>query len=147
MSRGPGAIELAIEAAFKASPSTLFSVYDLVLLAYADKYQPDDDHGSRKDWEVSKAHRFSVIRAANKVAKRIWWEQHRSGRSGYLVYRSMLHNEHLKPGSQEWREIEIHKADHDERHEEAEAMRNKLDAQDKGYMTPMISKAKAHPGK
>ncbi|MFJ7441277.1 hypothetical protein ACIQW5_26945 [Methylorubrum thiocyanatum] len=61
MSRGPGRIERAIEAAFLGSPSATFSVADLGPIAYPGLNQ------------VEKRHRVAILRAADKVARRLWW--------------------------------------------------------------------------
>jgi hypothetical protein len=63
MSRGPGRIERAIEETFTANPSETFTVDELVATAY-----PGTD-------EIEKKHRVAVIRAADKVAARLWWEK------------------------------------------------------------------------
>jgi hypothetical protein len=61
MSRGPGWIERAIAAYFEAKPSSTFSTDELVRLIY------------RVD-KPKKAQRVAVLRAADKVIKRMpWW--------------------------------------------------------------------------
>lgn len=75
MSRGPGAIEHAIEAAFLGNPSGTFTVEDLARHAY-----PGLDR-------VDKKHRVSIIRAADKVAIRCGWCGWKADRSRHhLVY-------------------------------------------------------------
>lgn len=66
MSKGPGRIERAVEAAFKANPDGYFSGDDLAKLAYQDV-------GYLKP---KRSRRVSVLRAAHKVAKRLHWVSH-----------------------------------------------------------------------
>lgn len=58
MSRGPGRIERAIEAAFTANPDLAFTVPDLAALAFPGLNQ------------LEKKHRVSVLRAAYKALPR-----------------------------------------------------------------------------
>ncbi len=75
MSRGPGAIERAIEAAFLSSPSSIFLTADLVRVAYPGVSR------------IEKKHRVAVLRAADKVAARVHWQGLRCSRpSGSIVY-------------------------------------------------------------
>jgi hypothetical protein len=71
MGRGPGKVERMIEAAFLGSPDQTFSTDELVALVFpTGSYSP------------SKAQRVSVLRAADKVAKRLGnWEKRQCGRS------------------------------------------------------------------
>ena len=59
MSRGPGRIERAIEAAFTAEPSRAFPVETLALVAFPGVNR------------LEKKHRIAVLRAAHKVAERL----------------------------------------------------------------------------
>ena len=71
MSRGPGKIEQAIEAAFKAEPDNAFTVQDLCERAYP---------GINK---IERKHRVSVIRAATALADRLeYWTWFKSGCPG-----------------------------------------------------------------
>lgn len=75
MSRGPGAIERAIETTFKQNPSGTFTVEELARIAY-----PGLDR-------VEKKHRVAVSRAANRAAARCQWRCWRSDRPGrHFVY-------------------------------------------------------------
>ena len=79
MSRGLGKIEKAIEAAFTAYPSATFSVLDLGPIAY-----PGLD-------SMEKKHRAAIIRAADKVAERLWWWKCINERpGGHVIYCNRL---------------------------------------------------------
>lgn len=79
MSRGPGKIERAIEAAFSAMPSATFSVAELGPIAYPGLNR------------VEKRHRVAILRAADKVAARLWWKGLTSERpGGSIVYCNLL---------------------------------------------------------
>jgi len=79
MSRGPGKIERAIEAAFTAQPSATFTVYELGPIAYPGL------NG------MEKRHQVSIRRAVEKVASRLWWVGLKSERpGGQLVYCNTL---------------------------------------------------------
>jgi hypothetical protein len=60
MSKGPGRIERAIETAFRANPDGYFSVGDIAALAYPGEY-------------INRAKREAALRAAQKVAGRLYW--------------------------------------------------------------------------
>ena len=76
MSKGPGKIERAIADAFARQPSATFSVEDLGPICYPGLNQ------------VEKKHRVAIIRAADKVAARMWWG--RTYSSGVpCVYRNL----------------------------------------------------------
>src|SRR5262245_43296023 len=76
MSKGPGRIERAIEAAFKADPDNAFPVEDLC------------DVGFPGVGRAEKKQRVSVIRAAKQVAKRAGNLDHMTGENlgGTLVF-------------------------------------------------------------
>lgn len=79
MSRGPGRVERAIEAAFRENPATTFSAAELCLIAYPGINRPE------------KRHRVSVIRAADKVASRLHWRyRHAERPGGENVYFNLL---------------------------------------------------------
>jgi hypothetical protein len=79
MSRGPGRIERAIEAAFVARPGDYFTVAALTIIAYPGLNEPQ------------KKHRVLIIRAADKVAARLWWKGEASERlGGQIVYYNLL---------------------------------------------------------
>ncbi|MCJ2093149.1 hypothetical protein MKK67_11665 [Methylobacterium sp. J-072] len=79
MSRGPGKVERAIEAAFLASPDATFSVADLGPIAYPGLNR------------VEKRHRVAIIRAADRVAARHWWAKLISERpGGQIIYCNTL---------------------------------------------------------
>lgn len=79
MSKGPGKIQRAIEAAFTAQPSATFTVYELGPIAYPGLN------------DMAKRHQGSIRRAAEKVASRLWWVGLRSERpGGLLVYCNTL---------------------------------------------------------
>lgn len=79
MSRGPGRIERAIEGAFTASPDASFSVADLGPVAYPGLNR------------VEKRHRVAILRAADKVAARLWWAKLVSERpGGHIIYCNTL---------------------------------------------------------
>ena len=79
MSRGPGHIERAIAAAFTAMPSAVFTVADLGPISYSGLNR------------VEKRHRVAIIRAADKVASRLWWAKLISERpGGQVVYCNTL---------------------------------------------------------
>ena len=75
MSRGPGRIERMIEALFTSAPSRTFSTDELVAAVY------------RGVNRIEKKHRVGVLRAADKVGKRLghWekWQCERWGLGGY----------------------------------------------------------------
>jgi hypothetical protein len=81
MSRGPGRIEQAIEATFTRFPDQTFSTAELGLIVY-----PGIDR-------LEKKHRVSIVRAADKVAKRIAWSARRArapaGAGGVVYYNLM----------------------------------------------------------
>ncbi len=155
MSRGPGVIERAVEAAFASNPSGTFTVEELAVLAYPGLNR------------VEKKHRVAVIRAADKVATRCGWQ-------GWKVYRPTHprlylnpydlrsyaigrmradfldgvksvseiereldtpapsdHRSHwrlIQPGEAWWQHVEINKASRDGRSDDADAMRAALGA-------------------
>jgi hypothetical protein len=79
MSRGPGKIERAIEAAFLKEPSRTFSTQELIPIAYPGRKA------------VEKKHRVAVLRAANKIARLLWWRGRRSERpGGEVVFSNLL---------------------------------------------------------
>lgn len=79
MSRGPGRVERAIEAAFVASPDAAFSVAELGPVAYSGLNR------------VEKRHRVAIIRAADRVASRLWWAKLISERpGGEIIYCNTL---------------------------------------------------------
>jgi hypothetical protein len=79
VSRGPGKIERAIEAAFLEAPDATFSVADLGPVAYPGLNR------------VEKRHRVAILRAADKVAARLWWKGLKSERpGGAIVYCNLL---------------------------------------------------------
>ena len=79
MSRGPGRVERAIEGAFTASPDTAFSVAELGPVAYPGLNR------------VEKRHRVAIIRAADRVASRLWWAKLISERpGGEIIYCNTL---------------------------------------------------------
>jgi len=80
MSRGPGRIERIITAALTANPSAIFTVPDLVALAY-----PDAPEIMRLRWRYrgsyvleqrafEKRHRSAILRAAKKAVPRAGWD-------------------------------------------------------------------------
>ncbi|MGU3536816.1 hypothetical protein [Methylobacterium sp. A54F] len=72
-------MERAIEAAFIAQPSATFSIADLGPIAYPGLNQ------------VEKRHRVAILRAADKVGKRLWWSGLRSERpGGPIIYCNLL---------------------------------------------------------
>jgi hypothetical protein len=70
MSRGPACIQRAIETLFAAEPSRTFSTDELVKVVY------------RGVNRVEKKHRVAVLRAADKVAKRLHWAKWQCERGG-----------------------------------------------------------------
>ena len=79
VSRGPGRVERAIEAAFLASPDAAFSVAELGGIAYPGLNR------------VEKRHRVAIIRAADRVASRLWWAKLISERpGGEIIYCNTL---------------------------------------------------------
>jgi hypothetical protein len=79
MSRGPGKIEQAIETTFTRFPDQTFSTTELGPIAYP---------GINR---IEKKHRVSIIRAADKVAKRIAWVGFRTeAPAGEMVYYNLL---------------------------------------------------------
>src|SRR5271163_1960986 len=80
MSRGPGKIEQAIETTFTRFPDQTFSTTELGPIAYPGVNR------------LEKKHRVSIIRAADKVAKRIAWSARRTeAPAGEMVYYNLLH--------------------------------------------------------
>ena len=80
MSRGPGVIERAVEATFAGHPSSTFTVEELAALAYPGVNR------------VEKKHRVAVIRAADKVGRRMGWIGQRAERPGGTVIYSNLYD-------------------------------------------------------
>jgi hypothetical protein len=81
MGRGPGRIEQAIEATFTRFPDQTFSTAELGLIVYP---------GINR---IEKKHRVSIVRAADKVAKRIAWSARRArapAGAGGVVYYNLL---------------------------------------------------------
>lgn len=79
MSRGPGKIERAIEVAFTAAPHETFSVAELGSVTYPSLNR------------VEKRHRVAIIRAADRVASRLWWAKLISERpGGEIIYCNTL---------------------------------------------------------
>ncbi|MCJ2011246.1 hypothetical protein [Methylobacterium sp. J-076] len=79
MSRGPGRVEQAIEAAFTGSPEDAFSVAELGALAYPGLNR------------VEKRRRVAILRAADKVVRRLWWTGRTSERpGGAVIYFNLL---------------------------------------------------------
>lgn len=75
MSRGPGKIEQAIEAAFRDHPNSTFNVSELARHAYPGVNR------------IEKKHRVAILRAADKVASRIWWMgRRRAAKGSEVVY-------------------------------------------------------------
>lgn len=75
MSRGPGRIERAIEAAFTDGPDDAYTTEDLIDRAYSGVNRAE------------KKHRVAVIRAAKKVSDRMDWECFRTeALGGTLVF-------------------------------------------------------------
>jgi hypothetical protein len=79
MSRGPGRIERIITEALLANPSAIFTVPDLVVLAYPDapeimRIRPHrwQRYVERRDFE--KRHRSAILRAAKKAIPRAGWD-------------------------------------------------------------------------
>jgi hypothetical protein len=70
MSRGPGRIERAIEAAFTTEPNRAFTVEELARAAYPGVNR------------VEKKHRVALLRAAHNVAERLLWRTMRGGENG-----------------------------------------------------------------
>lgn len=157
MSRGPGKIERAIEAAFASKPGDIFTTEDLTALAY-----PGINRAEKK-------HRVAVIRAADRAARRMGWKAWRREAPGHeLVYlnlrnvrsyaigrmradftRNNLTTEDLRqivdgthphqryytkdaeraqPGGAWWVHVQINCAEFDGRTEEAEQMRQDWNA-------------------
>jgi hypothetical protein len=71
MSRGPGYVERAIEELFTSSPTQAFSTDELVAAVYPGVNR------------IEKKHRVAVLRAADKVAKRLRWEKQQCERFGW----------------------------------------------------------------
>jgi len=79
VSRGPGRVEREIEAAFLASPEEAFSVAELGAIVYPGLNR------------VEKRHRVAILRAADKVARRLWWKGAVSERpGGAVIYFNLL---------------------------------------------------------
>ena len=81
MSRGPGKVQRAIEAAFAATPDAIFVVEELVAVAY-----PGIDQIERK-------HRGAVLRAVKCMEARTGWsvDIHKAyGRRGHPDYRPAI---------------------------------------------------------
>jgi hypothetical protein len=81
MSRGPGRIERAIEAAFERNPDGYFTVADLARLVYGAEYW-ERMHRWAPGRKREHAQRVAITRAAAKVAPRMHWLMFRSGRRG-----------------------------------------------------------------
>jgi hypothetical protein len=130
MSRGPGRIERVIEGAFRTHPSGTFTVEELVAIAYPEAAQ------------VEKKHRVGVIRAADKVATRLWWDKAASESFHHpLVYFNKLevHSyatmreqsetfvkatpEAIAEGGSWWLHVEAWRAEHAGQHERAKELR------------------------
>jgi hypothetical protein len=159
MSKGPGRIERAIEALFKAKPNDAFSTVELCDHVYA---------GINR---VERKHRVAVTRAANKVCARMPdWGTYQSWRRGAEL---IFHNRasimsyalarkkadawewdtdksiraDLEPGGSDhhliveggswWLHVKLHIADRDgDRSERAEALRREYDEVRASYNLP-----------
>lgn len=87
MSRGPGRIERAIEQAFTEQPATAFSVEELASHCYPGLNRPE------------KRHRVAILRSADKVAARLWWQARRSEASGHaVIYHNALNARSIAVG-------------------------------------------------
>jgi hypothetical protein len=81
MSRGPGRIERAISDVFEANPSMTYGVEDLAAIAYPGVNR------------IEKKHRVAVIRAANRVAAKLWWQGWRAESLGHpVIYCNLLNH-------------------------------------------------------
>lgn len=80
MSRGPGRVEQAVEATFARFPDQTFSTAELAPIVYPGVNQ------------LEKKHRVSIVRAADKVAKRIGWSSRRvrAGADGVVLYYNLM---------------------------------------------------------
>lgn len=68
MSKGPGRVELIIEAVFREEPRHQFSIYELARVAFPNAAI------------IEKKHLVSAGRAAWKVAERMGWQKVYGGR-------------------------------------------------------------------
>ncbi len=98
MSRGPGRIEQAIEAAFTVEPDNAFTVDDLIERAFSGVHR------------VEKKHRVSVIRAAKKVAGRMedyCWDGYAGGQLVFFNHASVASYAmaRLKDNMNHWNDI------------------------------------------
>jgi hypothetical protein len=94
MSRGPGRVERAIEAAFQQRPDDVWTVEELTHEIYPETAEPTWylDHSKGVQWRdgVEKKHRVSIIRAAKKVCGRTSWAvRSRTGGNVYFNRRSV----------------------------------------------------------
>ncbi|ATQ67413.1 MULTISPECIES: hypothetical protein [Methylosinus] len=113
MSRGPGRIERAIEAAFQQHPTTTFSAGELCLISYPGINQPE------------KRHRVSVIRAADKVAPRLHWRyRHAERPGGENVYFNLLNVRSYALGKLRCTSSYVRLADLEERVDNPDAYRS-----------------------
>jgi hypothetical protein len=72
VSRGGGFVQRTIERLFTDNPSATFSVEELARQVYAATL-------------IEKRHRVAVLRAADAVARRMWWHSERSAAPGQAV--------------------------------------------------------------
>ena len=79
MSRGPGRLEIAIAKAFGSCPSGTFTIEELVPVCYPGLNRPE------------KKHRVAILRAADRVASRMYWQRKCAERPGHpVIYRNLL---------------------------------------------------------
>jgi hypothetical protein len=157
VSRGPGRVERAIEATFKASPDQTFTIEELAAIVY-----PGATY-------IEKRHRVCVIRAAKKVAAKLYWYACRADTPGSaLVYCNGLdvrayargharasvlawaddpvsierrlddpqryECKNMQPGGRLWREVEINKLRHQGDIEKAQALEAELERERKVFL-------------
>ena len=81
MSRGPGKVQRAIEAAFAATPDAIFVVEELVAIAYPGVVQ------------IERKHRSAVVRAVKWMETRTGWSadiRKAHGRRGHQDHRPAI---------------------------------------------------------
>jgi hypothetical protein len=79
MSRGPGHVERAITGVFTERPTQTFTVSELAAFVYPTVAVP------------AKRHTVALLRAADRVAKRMWWRSLREWRlHGHYIFYNRL---------------------------------------------------------
>src|SRR6185312_3972520 len=153
MSRGAGRIQRAIEGAFRQNPSASYSVEELVAIAYPGVNQVEKKHrvavlraaaaaAEACGWWYGKADRPGhpmIYGNPLDVRSYATWNMRRDFLEGGLTPERLTAAlddpgawptrwEWVQPGGAWWQHVQINQARRDGRHEEAEEIRERLNA-------------------